>query len=112
MEQSPATRVNFSFNPLIRGGMPILAGDEMEQMAALREQWFAQIEQAIEGAQRLAWQLGTRECTSEEARELYGRLEAARLELDALRHRKRSNQSLKIDPEWVRKLGLIDGPFD
>jgi hypothetical protein len=40
----------------------------------------AELAAAIEGAQRVAWQLGSAEHASFEARELYGRLEAARLE--------------------------------
>lgn len=51
--------------------MPNLSGGIMEQMAALRAEWFAQLAEAIEGAQRLAWQLGTNDGTSMEARDLY-----------------------------------------
>ena len=76
----------------------------MEQMAALRAQWFAQLAEAIVGAQRLAWQLGTHGGTSTEARELYGRLEAARLELDSLRGLARE-AVFNIEPNWLRKLG-------
>jgi hypothetical protein len=84
----------------------------MEQTTTMREQWFAELSNAIEGAQRLAWQLGTREWTSEEARELYGRLEAARLELDMLRGSSRISAELTIDPEWVQKFALVLGPLD
>lgn len=57
----------------------------MEQLAALRAEWFARLSEAIEGAQRVAWQLRTSDSAGKEARELYGRLEEARLELCALR---------------------------
>jgi hypothetical protein len=77
----------------------------MEQIAALREQWFAQLAEAIEGAQRLAWQLGTNEATSVEARELYGRLEAARIELDSLRGL-HADRLCGIEPDWLQKLGF------
>ena len=77
----------------------------MEQLAALRAEWFAQLSEAIEGAQRLAWQLGTREQTSPEVRELYGRLEAARVELDSLRGLDRVHAP-GVEMEWLRKLGL------
>ena len=73
-------------------------------MAALRAQWFAQLAEAIEGAQRLAWQLGTHDGTSTEARELYGRLEEARMELDSLRGLA-TEPFFNIDPNWLRKLG-------
>ena len=81
----------------------------MEQIAALREKWFVQLAEAIEGAQHLAWQLGTSESTSAEARELYGRLEAARQELDSLRGLQ-TGDGLAIDPEWLQKLGFRAGP--
>lgn len=84
----------------------------MEQTTTMRDQWFAELSDAIEGAQRLAWQLGTREWTSEEARELYGRLEAAKLELNTLRKPKRDAADLNIDPDWLQKLGLVIGPVD
>jgi hypothetical protein len=83
----------------------------MEQTVTMRDQWFAQLSDAIEGAQRLAWQLGTRDCTSDEARELYGRLEAARLELNSLRDRRRGPE-LAIDSKWLQKFGLINGMAD
>jgi hypothetical protein len=76
----------------------------MEQMAALRAQWFAQLAEAIEGAQRLAWQLGMHGEASGEARELYGQLEAARLELDSLRDLARE-PVFNIEPYWLQKFG-------
>lgn len=57
----------------------------MEQIAGLRAQWLAQISDTIESAQRLAWQLRTQDGISAEARELYSRLEAAKLELQSMR---------------------------
>jgi hypothetical protein len=82
----------------------------MEYTTTMRERWFAELSDAIEGAQRLAWQLAIRDRTSEEARELYGRLEAAKLELDTLREPTRASPDLHIDPEWLQKFGLIMGP--
>jgi hypothetical protein len=76
----------------------------MEQIAALRAEWFAQLREAIEGAQRVAWQLGSRESTSTEARELYARLEEARIELDSLRGLVRAG-TCEIEPNWLQKLG-------
>lgn len=85
-------------------GVPTFAGEHMEQMAALRAEWFAQLAEAIEGAQRLAWQLRTSDGASGEARELYGRLEAARMELDSLRGLAAA-PAFNIDPAWLQKLG-------
>jgi len=81
----------------------------MEQIAALRAEWLAQLAEAIEGAQRLAWQLGTQEVTSVEARQLYGRLELARLELDSLR-RLQGRAGCAIEPDWLQKLGFAPFP--
>lgn len=89
----------------------MLSSNGMKQMTALREQWFTEISDAIDGAQHLAWQLGARESTSAQARELFGRLEAARMELDSLRERKRTAE-LRIDPDWIQKFGLTMGPVD
>lgn len=75
----------------------------MEQLAALRAEWFAGLADAIEGAQRVAWQLRTSESVSKEARELYGRLEQARVELDGLRGIISRNE--RADPDWLDKLG-------
>jgi hypothetical protein len=76
----------------------------MEQIAALRADWFARLAEAIDGAQRVAWQLRTYESAAVEARELYGRLEAARLELESLRGL--ATRSAKpIDPHVLERLG-------
>jgi hypothetical protein len=83
----------------------------MEQMAALRAEWFAQLAEAIDGAQRLAWQLGTNDGTSTEARDLYGRLEAARLELDSLRGLVCVRES-RVEPTWLQSLGFGCSPVN
>lgn len=55
-----------------------------ERSAAARARWLAELANAIESAQRLAWQLGTAERPSAEARQLYSRLEAARMEVEMM----------------------------
>jgi hypothetical protein len=76
----------------------------MEQSTALRAEWLARLSDAIEGAQRVAWQPRTYESASLEARELYSRLETARLELESLRGV--AMQAVeKGDPDWLYKLG-------
>jgi hypothetical protein len=47
--------------------------------------------------------------TSVEARQLYGRLELARLELDSLR-RLQGNAGGAIEPDWLQKLGFAPFP--
>jgi hypothetical protein len=83
----------------------------MEQMSALRAQLFAQLTAAIEGAQSLAWQLGTRDATAAQACELYGRLEAARIELDSLRGLAR-RPDFDIEANWLQKFGWEESLAD
>lgn len=52
--------------------------------AAERARWLADLAHAIDEAQRVAWRIGVVEGTSSVALELYVRLEAARLEVEAL----------------------------
>lgn len=82
-------------------------------MAAIRAEWLAQLAKTIEAAQRLAWQLGTRESACDEARELYGRLEAARLDAHAMLDAA-EGQTRNIETDWLQKLGwsgaLLDTP--
>ncbi len=94
-----------------RGGVPTFAGDFMEQIAALRAEWFAQLADAIEGAQTLAWQLGTKDGTSTQARELYARLEAVRVELESLRGLRALRRTV-TDPDWLQALGWARGPVE
>lgn len=79
----------------------------MERSAASRAEWLARLAEAIEDAQRVAWQLRTSdESASREARELYSRLEAVRLELESLRGVvARSGEA--ADPDWLKKLGWM-----
>lgn len=93
------------------GGVPTFAGEVMEQMAALRAEWFGHLAEAVEGAQRLAWQLGTCGGASAEARDLYDRLEMARLELDSLRGLTRG-PDFEIEPNWLQKFGWGSPPDD
>ena len=86
----------------------------MEQIAAMRAEWFARLADAIEGAQRVAWQLRTYESASVEARELYSRLEVARIELESIRGVARRS-SEPCDPDWLQALGwnsTLDPPVD
>lgn len=83
----------------------------MERIATLRTEWIARLVEAIEGAQSLAWQLARHDGMSNEARDLYGRLEAARLELDLLSG-KIDRKSQQADPDWLAALGWNSGSSD
>ncbi len=86
-----------------------MRGESEERAAAVRARWMAELAAAIEGAQRVAWQLGSTRYASLEARELYGRLEAARVELESLRLGARAVPE-EIDPWLVRQLGWPGTP--
>ena len=83
----------------------------MTDLAASRAEWFARLAGAIDEAQEIAWQLRTEESASKEARRLYGRLEAARAELESIRRLVTPQQPLP-DPDWVATLGWGLGPAD
>jgi hypothetical protein len=79
-----------------------------DQVVALeRARWLDELINAISQAQRLAWCLGVAECDSEEARQLYARLEAVRGEVDSLRFGNWVAVRKEIDPKWLER--LLDG---
>ena len=69
----------------------------------------AELAAAIEGAQRVAWQLGTTPSASLEARELYRQLETARIELERLRGVTAQLRE-EIEPWLADQLGRMDDP--
>jgi hypothetical protein len=76
-----------------------------DQVVALeRARWLAELGRAIVHAQKLAWRLGVAEGDSEEARELYARLEAVRLELDGLRFNGWIAVRAEVDASWLDAL--------
>lgn len=77
--------------------------NRMEQTAANKARWLAELADAIESAQRLAWKLGTAPHPSPEARELYSRLEAARVEVESLRGV--FIRARLAEPAWLDALG-------
>ena len=72
--------------------------------AAERTRWLAELADAIEEAQRVAWRLGVSEGADPEAKDLYARLEAARDEVDALRRRTWAGAQQQLDPIWMKLL--------
>ena len=76
-----------------------------DQVVALeRARWLAELAQAIAQAQKLAWRLGVAEGDSEEARELYARLEAVGSEVDSLRFDGWIEVRREVDPSWIESL--------
>lgn len=82
-----------------------------QSVAVARSRWIAELSAAIDGAQRLAWQLGTAPGASVEARELYAQLEAARLELEALRGVTAQLRE-ELERSLVERLGWTGSPHE
>ena len=65
-----------------------------------RAKWLAELADALEQAQKLAWALGVSRGNSREAKALYGRLEEARSEVEALRRGRLRSFQADLDPLW------------
>ena len=70
-------------------------------VALERARWLDQLIRAVNEAQRIAWTLGVAEGDCTEARELYGRLEEVRNELELLRTGNWAAVRTEIDPTWL-----------
>jgi acyl-CoA reductase-like NAD-dependent aldehyde dehydrogenase len=77
-----------------------VVGVPNEDSAARRARWLAELADALEEARRLIKQLGAAEGQID-AVELYARIEAVRLEVQAMRLR-RSAGADKFDREWTK----------
>jgi hypothetical protein len=65
-----------------------------------RAQWLAELSEALDQAHDLMWKLGIGDGGGPAAMELYLRIEAARLEVQALRLGRRYQMAEDIDPKW------------
>ena len=75
----------------------------MDRTAALRAEWYAQLAEAIDAAQGVAWRLRINATASGEARELYERLGEIRSEVDRLRS-SGDERTIEIAPDWLQRL--------
>ena len=75
--------------------------ESRERAAAERSRWLAELAEAIAEAQRLARTIGVPEGSCAPANALYERLEAVRIEVEALRRGGWGNQPAEIDPLWT-----------
>jgi len=69
--------------------------------ATERARWLAELCAAVDDAQALLWRIGVVEGDNADAKELYGRLETTRAEIECLR----GVQDLApeaIDPNWIK----------
>jgi hypothetical protein len=69
--------------------------------AAERARWLAELSEALEQAERLVWSLGDRPGVAPELKELYGRLDAARAEVQSLRFRRAATGRSNNPPFWT-----------
>ena len=69
--------------------------------AAERARWLAELSEALEQTERLIWSLSDRPGASPEFRELYGRVDAARAEVQSLRFKRSAGPRPNIQPFWT-----------
>ena len=81
-----------------------MPGYREDRAAAVRARWMAELAAAIDDAQRVARRLAAQPVTSQEARALYGRLEAARIELEELRGIQRAGAG-DLETMLLKRLG-------
>jgi hypothetical protein len=75
-----------------------------EFRGAGRSQWLAELSEALDQAHDLMWKLGIGDGGGPAATELYLRIEAARLEVQALRLGRRNQMMDDFDPERTKPL--------
>jgi hypothetical protein len=75
-----------------------------------RARWLAELAQAIDDAQRLAWRIGFVDGSNPEAMELYARLELARVEVESLRRSGWASKGSGLSPEWIEFLPKLGRP--
>ena len=73
----------------------------IEVSAAERARWLAELAEALEQAERLVWSLGDLPQTDPEVTELYGSLDAARAEVQALRFKRAALAQPALEPFWI-----------
>ncbi len=69
--------------------------------ATERARWLAELAAAVDDAQVLLWRIGVLEGDNSDAKELYGRLEATRAEIESLRGLQDLARDA-IDPNWMK----------
>lgn len=74
-----------------------------EEFATRRARWLAELAAALEEARQLTKKLGADEGRVE-AVELYARIEAVRLEIQAMRLTRLSGGGGSFDPDWTKDL--------
>ena len=78
--------------------------------AAERARCLAEVALAVDQAQRLAWSLGVSQASVAEVEGLYRRLEAARIEIEALRRGAWTTRQADPDPPWTSLFNFSGKP--
>jgi len=73
----------------------------VEEPAAARAIWLAQLEEALKDAQRLLQQIPLTQQQQSSAQEVHLRIQAARLEVQALRLSRSHDLPGKVRPDWT-----------
>ena len=74
----------------------------IEVSAAERARWLAELADALEQAERLVWSFGDLPSTNPEMIDLYGSLDAARAEVQALRVKRVATPPADLRPFWMK----------
>jgi hypothetical protein len=81
----------------------------IEVTAVDRARWLVELADALEQAQRLTWRMGLSGGGNADAMELYGRLEAARVEAQSLQLGGFKAASSQYSPAWIELLPWREG---
>ena len=73
----------------------------IETSSTERARWLSELAHALDEAQKVAWRLGVSEGNNAEAKELYGRIETARAEVERLRLSGFRRIREESDPDWT-----------
>lgn len=74
-----------------------------ESLAAERKRWLAELTEAIDEAQQLAWRISS-DGSRPEAMDLYVRLELARVEVESLRRSGWAELRQDLPSDWIELL--------
>ena len=77
--------------------------------ATERARWLAELAAAMDEAQALLWRIGVTEGDHADARELFGRIEATRGEIERLRGIREATHA-DFDPNWTKLFAEMEAP--
>lgn len=69
--------------------------------------WLGELLRAIDEAQQIVWRVALIRGDNPKTSEIYGRLEAAREEVERLRRDARRNAKVELDQDWTRLMASV-----